>query len=88
MKKIGLDKSKVINYLLLAICIWLGYRMISASYSSVTGMLTSEKERLFFTKWFSEDLGFPAPLVMAFLAKGAELLGGILLIPGIFSKLA
>lgn len=62
--------------------------MIGASYSSVAGILTSEKERLFFIKWFGEDMGFPAPLFMAFLAKGSEFLGGIFLIPGLFSKTA
>jgi len=86
MKTYIFDKSKLSDYLLLIIRIWLGYRMITASYSSVTGMLTSEKQRLFFEKWFGDELGFPAPLIMAFLAKGAELLGGALLLPGIFSK--
>jgi len=81
------NKAVVWNYLLLFIRIWLGYRMITASYSSVTGILTSPKERLFFEKWFTE-LHFPFPLVMAFLAKGSELVGGIFLIPGLFTKKA
>ena len=68
--------------------IWLGYRMITASYSSVIGILTSDKERQFFEKWFGHDLHFPIPLVMAFLAKGSELLGGTLILIGLYSKAA
>ena len=82
------NKTKTWEVVMLLIRIWLGYRMITASYSSITGMLTSEKERLFFTKWFGEDLHFPMPLVMAFLAKGAELSGGFFLLFGLFSRIA
>ena len=62
--------------------------MITASYSSVTGMIHSPTERIFFEKWFGNELHFPAPLVMAFLAKGAELTGGIFLVPGLFTRQA
>jgi putative oxidoreductase len=62
--------------------------MFSASYSSVTGILTSATERAFFEKWFGEELHFPMPVVMAFLAKSAELAGGIFLFFGLFSKKA
>ena len=82
------NQSRVWAVVLLLIRIWLGYRMITASLSSVTGMLTSEKERLFFIKWFGEDLHFPFPLVMAFLAKGSELAGGIFLLSGLFSRVS
>jgi putative oxidoreductase len=81
-------QKKVWTVLLLLIRVWLGYRMITASLSSVTGMLTSEKERLFFIKWFGEELHFPFPLVMAFLAKGSELAGGFLLLIGLFSRVS
>jgi putative oxidoreductase len=74
--------------LLTAIRVWLGYRMITASYSSVIDIIFHPKERAFFEKWFGQELHFPAPLFMAFLAKGSELLGGILLIPGLFTKIA
>ncbi len=80
------NKRKAWDTLLLLIRIWLGYRLITASYSSVTGILTSATEREFFRKWFGDELHFPAPLVMAFLAKGSELAGGILLIAGLFTK--
>lgn len=76
------------NILLTAIRIWLGYRMITASYSSVIDIIFHPKERLFFEKWFGQELHFPMPVAMAFLAKGSELLGGILLIPGLFTRFA
>jgi putative oxidoreductase len=62
--------------------------MFTASYSSVAGILTSPKERLFFEKWFGQELHFPVPLVMAFLAKGAELSGGIFVFAGFFTRAA
>jgi uncharacterized membrane protein YphA (DoxX/SURF4 family) len=82
------DYGKVWNVVLLLIRIWLGYRMFTASYSSVVGMLTSPEERLFFQKWFGEELHFPLPLAMAFLAKGAELSGGIFLLFGLFTRVS
>jgi Predicted membrane protein len=82
------NKGQLLQVVLLFIRVWLGYRMITASYSSVTGMLTSPTEREFFTKWFGNELHFPFPLVMAFLAKGSELLGGILVLIGLFTKKA
>jgi putative oxidoreductase len=80
------NKAKLWDIALLVLRIWLGYRLITASLSSVTGMLSSEKEREFFRKWFGDELHFPMPLLMAFLAKGSELVGGIFLIAGIFTK--
>lgn len=70
------DRTKIWNVLLLLIRIWLGYRMFTASYSSVTGIIFHPAERAFFIKWFGEELHYPMPLLMAFLAKGAELSGG------------
>ena len=82
------NKEQLLQLVLLFIRIWLGYRMITASYSSVTGILTSSAEREFFTKWFGSELHFPFPLVMAFLAKGSELVGGIFVLIGLFTKKA
>jgi len=73
---------------LLIVRIWLGYRLFTASYSSVTGILSSPEERAFFQKWFGEELHFPIPVVMAFLAKGSELAGGIFLMFGLYTKVA
>ena len=80
------DKARIWNTALLIIRIWLGYRMITASYSSVVGIIFHPSERPFFEKWFGQELHFPLPLLMAFLAKGAELTGGFFLLPGLFTR--
>jgi uncharacterized membrane protein YphA (DoxX/SURF4 family) len=84
----NLKRNDLWNTLLLIIRIWLGYRMITASYSSVRDIIFHPKERVFFVKWFGDDLHFPMPLLMAFLAKGAEFAGGIFLIPGLFTRVS
>ncbi len=81
-----IEKAQTRNVFLLLIRIWLGYRMIGASYSSVVDIIFHPHERAFFIKWFGDELHFPMPLTMAFLAKGSELLGGILVIPGLFTR--
>ena len=80
------DNTQTRNILLLLIRIWLGYRLFGASYSSVTGIIFHPAEREFFIKWFGQELHYPFPLFMAFLAKSAELFGGILLGIGLFTK--
>lgn len=60
--------------------------MITASYSSVTGIIFRPNERPFFIKCFGQELHFPFPLLMAFLAKGSELSGGILVFLGLFTR--
>jgi putative oxidoreductase len=82
------DKTKTRNIILLLVRVWLGYRMFTASYSSVTGILFRPGERAFFIKWFGEELHFPWPLTMAFLAKGSELLGAILVFAGFLTRAA
>ncbi len=82
------EKASAWNIVLLMVRIWLGYRMITASLSSVVGIITSPKERIFFEKWFGEELHFPMPLLMAFLAKSAELAGGAFVIPGLFTRMS
>jgi uncharacterized membrane protein YphA (DoxX/SURF4 family) len=73
--------------LLLLIRIWLCYAMIRNG-NSVIGIFNNENERIFFRKWFGEELHFPAPLLMAALAKGSEFIGGILLGLGLFTRLS
>jgi len=80
------EKTQTRNVFLLLIRIWLGYRMIGASYSSVIDIIFHPDQRAFFIKWFGDELHFPMPLTMAFLAKGSELLGGILVIPGLLTR--
>jgi uncharacterized membrane protein YphA (DoxX/SURF4 family) len=84
--KLGQNKAGIWNVLLLCIRIWLGYRMITASYSSVIDIIFHPEERAFFEKWFGDELHFPLPLLMAFLAKGAELSGGIFLLMGLLPE--
>ena len=80
------NKPQTWNIILLVVRIWLGYRMITAGWSSVTGILTSQQERDFFQKWFGSELHFPMPVLMAFLAKGSEVLGGFFVLIGLFTK--
>jgi putative oxidoreductase len=74
--------------MILLVRVWLGYRMCAASYSYVTDNLFHPQERAFFIKWFGEELHFPMPLTMAFLAKSSELSGGILVLAGFFTRSA
>jgi putative oxidoreductase len=41
-----------------------------------------------FAAWLDKDLHFPLPLLMAYLRTGAEFFGGIMLIIGLFTRLA
>jgi putative oxidoreductase len=80
------DKLRSLNILLLLTRIWLGYRLYGASYSSVIDILFHPGERAFFIKWFGQELHFPFPLAMAFLAKSSELIGGILVFFGFITR--
>jgi putative oxidoreductase len=77
------DKIVWSIYLLLT-RLWLGYSMITGGQS----ILTFKENRDFFQNWFGHDLGFPAPLFMAFLAKGTEFAGGILVCLGLFTRVS
>ena len=88
MYKMETHKTGVWNIVLLVVRIWLGYRMITASYSSVIDIIFHPNERAFFEKWFGEELHFPIPLAMAFLAKGSELAGGVFILPGLFTRVS
>ena len=74
------------NVILLLVRIWLGFRMFTASYSSVVDIIFHPKERTFFENWFGKELHYPMPLLMAFLAKGAELSGGIFVFMGLYTR--
>ena len=76
------------NILLLLIRAWLGYRMFTAGYSSVIDIIFHPKERVFFENWFGKELHFPIPVVMAFIAKGAEVSGGVFVFMGLFTRIA
>jgi len=86
MSKRILNERTAWNILLLLIRVWLGYRMFGASYSSVIDIIFHPKERVFFEKWFGEELHFPMPVVMAFIAKASELTGGFFVFFGLFTR--
>jgi putative oxidoreductase len=76
------------NILLLLIRAWLGYRMFFAGFGSVVDILFHPKERAFFENWFGNELHFPMPVAMAFIAKGAEVSGGAFVFVGLFTRIA
>ena len=82
------NKVMAWNLVVLMVRIWLGYRMFSASFSSVVDIIFHPKERVFFEKWFGDELHFPMPLIMAFLAKGSELAGGIFVFLGLYTRVS
>jgi len=86
--QISRNKTETWNIILLILRIWLGYRMITASYSSVIDIIFHPAERIFFIKWFGNELHYPMPLAMAFLAKGSEFAGGAFLLAGLFTKVS
>jgi putative oxidoreductase len=53
---------------------------------SVLRFFSSKELRDFFENWFGNELGLPAPLLMAFLAKGSEFLFGIFIILGLMTR--
>lgn len=78
-----IPRSLVSSSCLLLIRLWLGYSMIMGGQSILT---VFTKDREFFENWFGRELGFPVPLLMAFLAKGTEFAGGILVCVGLFTR--
>ena len=72
---------------LLLVRLWLGRSMIMGG-QSILRFFRSQELRDFFQNWFGNELGFPAPLLMAFLAKGTEFLCGILICIGLFTKIS
>jgi putative oxidoreductase len=81
------SKENTWNILLLMIRLWLGASMIMSG-QSILRFFSSQELRDFFVNWFGTELGFPAPLLMAFLAKGTEFTGGILLCLGFLTRVS
>jgi uncharacterized membrane protein YphA (DoxX/SURF4 family) len=73
------------DVMLLITRIWLGYQMIHNGRFFYE-MFSSKPDRDFFENWFGKGLHFPFPLFMAFLAKGGEFFGGILVLTGLFTR--
>ena len=55
---------------------------------SILRFFSSQELRDFFQNWFGNELGLPAPLLMAFLAKSIEFFGGILVCLGLFTRVS
>ncbi len=82
-----LNRDLVWNIFLLFTRLWLGYSMITGG-QSILRFFSSRELRDFFENWFGNELGFPAPLFFAFIAKGTEFAGGILVCLGLFTKIS
>ena len=82
-----LNRDLVRNIFLLFTRLWLGYSMITGG-QSILRFFSSRELRDFFENWFGNELGFPAPLFFAFIAKGTEFAGGILVCLGLFTKIS
>ena len=81
------NKTTTQDIVLLLIRLWLGIMMIKSG-NCVIDILSTQEERDFFEKWFGQELHFPFPVFMAILAKGSEFIGGILLVLGVFPRIA
>ena len=86
MSKPTYNQPIALPMVLLMVRIWLGYRMFTASYSSVIDIIFHPKERAFFEEWFGKELHYPMPVLMAFLAKGSELAGSIFVFVGLYTR--
>jgi uncharacterized membrane protein YphA (DoxX/SURF4 family) len=75
------------DFFLLAVRLWLGRSMIRGG-QSILRFFSDKELRDFFENWFGNEMGFPAPLVMAFMAKGTEFFGGILICLGLLTRLS
>jgi putative oxidoreductase len=69
--------------LLFCLRLWLGFMMMMHSYEDlfVEGIDG-------FSKYVRDKLGFPAPTLLAYLAKGSEFFGGLMALLGLFTRIA
>ncbi|NRF38026.1 DoxX family protein [Pedobacter foliorum] len=63
-------------------------RVISGLLIFVHGLGTFNKGHMDGNVAWLTDIHFPAPVLMAYIGKGAELIGGILLMLGLFTRIA
>lgn len=80
-------RSVLFDCYLLIVRLWLARLMINGG-QSVLQFFSSEDLRDFFENWFGKELNIPFPLVVAFLTKGTELAGGVLILLGLFTRYA
>jgi uncharacterized membrane protein YphA (DoxX/SURF4 family) len=71
------------DLLLVIIRIWFGIIMMkNGKY------IFDDSQISFFRNWFGNELHFPAPVLMYYLAKGSEFFGGAFLCLGLFTRIA
>lgn len=87
LMKFKINREILWNTHLLLIRFWIANIAISGG-QSILRFFSSQELRDFFVNWFGNELGFPAPLFLAFLAKSTEFFGGILICIGMFSRIA
>lgn len=75
------------DVILLLLRIWFGYFMMKSGFVFFH-ILSSADERKVIDDWFGKGLHFPAPVLMACLAKGAEFFGGLFVMSGLFTRLS
>lgn len=63
-------------------------RIVTGGLMIYHGLEVFEADKIKGYEQWLGDLKFPAPLVMAYLGKGGEFVGGILLALGLFTRLA
>jgi|ERR1041385_7530839 len=61
-------------------------RIIIGVFMAVYGLEISDPEKMKGNVAWLTDIHFPAPVFMAYLGKATELVGGILLIAGLFTR--
>jgi len=79
------NKNAIGDVIMLILRIWVGYIMMTNGRFFFR-LFYSDEDRKFFEGWFGHGLHFPFPLFMAFLAKGGEFFGGLLVLPGLFTR--
>ncbi|HEY5826111.1 MAG TPA: DoxX family protein [Cyclobacteriaceae bacterium] len=64
----------------------LGRVIVGVYFISHGNGLFDVKAMLELADYFSNDLHFPLPLLMAYLRTGAELFGGVMLVAGLYTR--
>jgi putative oxidoreductase len=83
LKLIVMNKENSIRIIYLVFRLWFGYTMMQNGK-----FIFDSSQTDFFLQWFGKELHFPAPLLMYYLAKGSEFFGGLLILLGLFSRVA
>ena len=76
-------KENAQKILLLLLRIWFGYTMMDNGR-----FIFNKSNEDFFLNWFGNELHFPAPMLMFYLAKGSEFFGGLFIFLGLITRIA